>query len=60
MADVFIQAEALVLLQSGVTIKADVLLIGDTIESANFIKRGMDLIRVRPSNWAGADWVEVR
>lgn len=60
MPDQLIHADALIMLASGVTIKADVLLVGDTVESANFIKRDMDLIRVRPSNWSGADWSEVR
>lgn len=60
MTDILIHAGALVLLASGVTIKADVILVGDTRESAHFIKRDMDLIRVRPSNWGGADWAEVR
>lgn len=60
MPDQLIHAGALVLLKSGVTIKADVLLVGDTRESAHFVKRDMDMIRVRPSNWGGADWAEIR
>ncbi len=60
MPDILVQAGALVLLRSGVTIKADVFMVGDTIESATFVKRDRDLIRVRPSNWGGADWAEIR
>lgn len=58
MPDILVQAEALVLLQSGVTIMADVLLVGDTRE--HYVCRDTDLIRVRPSNWGGADWTELR
>ncbi len=60
MPDQLIQADALVLLRSGVTIATDVLLMGDTREHGYYVKRDTDLIRVRPANWAGADWAEVR
>lgn len=60
MTDSLVQAAALVLLASGVTIEADVILAGDTTEAAHYIKRDMDLIRVRPSNWGGADWAQIR
>lgn len=59
MPDILVQADALVLLQIGITIRADVELMGDTREHAHYIRRGTDLIRVRPSNWGGADWTEV-
>lgn len=59
MPDILVQSEALVLLQNGVTIKADVELMGDTRENGHYVRRDPDLIRVRPSNWAGADWTEV-
>jgi alpha-D-ribose 1-methylphosphonate 5-triphosphate diphosphatase PhnM len=59
MTDSLAQADAIVLLASGITIVADVVLVGDTIEAAH-IKRDMDLIRVRPSNWGGADWAQIR
>ncbi len=60
MPDVLVQAGALVLLRSGVTIKADVFMGGDTIEAVTFVMRDTDFIRVRPSNWVGADWAEIR
>lgn len=60
MTDSLVQSNALILLATGVTIKADVLQAGDERDPFLFACRDMDIIRVRPSNWPGADWAEIR
>lgn len=60
MTDSLVQSDALVLLSTGLTIKADVLQAGDERDPFLFARRDTDIIRVRPSNWPGADWTEIR
>ena len=60
MTDSLIQCDALILLKTGLTIKADVFQAGDERDPFLFARRDMDIIRVRPSNWPGADWSEIR